>query len=35
MYVLLLEINLALMDLYTNQAASMQVELQHKALRTT
>jgi hypothetical protein len=35
MYVVLLKVHLALMDLYTNQAASMQVELQHDALRAT
>jgi hypothetical protein len=33
-YVVLLEVHLALMDLYTNKVASMQVELQHNALRT-
>jgi hypothetical protein len=31
----LLEVHLALMDLYTKKAASMQVELQLDALRAT
>jgi hypothetical protein len=35
MYVVLLKVHLAVMDLYTNKAASMQVELQHDALRAT
>jgi len=35
LYVVLLEVHLALLDFYTNKAASMQVELQHNALRTT
>jgi len=35
LHVVLLEVHLALMDLYTNKAASMQVELQHNALRNT
>jgi hypothetical protein len=34
LYVVLLEVHLASLDLYTNKAASMQVELQHNALRT-
>jgi hypothetical protein len=33
MYVVLLEVHLALMDLYTNKAASMQAELQLDALK--
>jgi len=35
MYVVPMEAHLALIDLYTNKAAAMQVELEHNALRTT